>query len=57
VPASVAAILDAVPGIAVALPPTAIGKDFPVDGRLVSATPAGPGVRLRLGGYLGLTFG
>lgn len=53
----VAAILEAVPEIAVALPPTAFGKDFPIDGRWVSPTPAGPGIRLTLGGYLGLTLG
>jgi len=53
----IAAILDAVPEIGAVLPPTAIGKDYPHDGRLISPTPAGPGERLRLGGVLGFTLG
>jgi len=45
----------AVLGDAVVLPPTAIGKDYPHDGRWLrlSAT----GVRLSLGGYAGLALG
>jgi hypothetical protein len=53
----VAAVLAAVPGIDATLPPTAIGKDFPWDGRWVHLTPSGTGVRLTLGGYAGLTLG
>jgi hypothetical protein len=53
----VAAILDAVPEIGVALPPTAIGKDFPYDGRWFRPTPSGTGFRLSLGGYAGFTLG
>lgn len=53
----VAAVLAAVPETGAALPPTAIGKDFPWDGRWLAATPSGAGVRLTLGGYLGLTVG
>jgi hypothetical protein len=53
----VAAALDAVPEAGVALPPTAIGKDFPYDGRWLRLTPSGTGVRLTLGGYAGVTFG
>ena len=53
----VQAVLDAVPGIRVSLPPTAIGKDFPYDGRWVGLTPSGSGVRVNLGGYLGVTAG
>ena len=53
----VAAILDAVPGIGVTLPPTAIGKDFPHDGRWLRVTQSGTGLRLTLGGYGGLTLG
>ena len=52
----VAAVLDAVPGIGVALPPTAIGKDFPHDGRWLRPTPSGTGLRLTFGGYAGLTL-
>lgn len=52
----VAAVLDAVPGLGAALPPTAIGKDFPYDGRWLRPTSSGTGFRLTLGGYLGLTL-
>ena len=53
----VGAILDALPGVRVSLPPTAIGKDFPYDGRWFRSTTSGTGVRLTLGGYAGLTLG
>jgi hypothetical protein len=53
----VAAVMDAVPEIGAALPPTAIGKDFPYDGRWLRPTPSRTGIRLTLGGYAGLTFG
>ncbi|MBL6458329.1 DUF3750 domain-containing protein [Belnapia sp. T6] len=53
----VAAVLDAVPEAGVALPPTAIGKDYPYDGSWIRRTPSGTGLRLTLGGYLGLTMG
>ncbi len=53
----VAAVLDAVPEIRISLPPTAIGKDYPDDGRWLRLTPSGTGVRLALGGYAGLTVG
>jgi len=52
----VAAVLDAVPEIRVSLPPTAIGKDYPYDGRWLRLTPSGTGIRLTLGGYAGLTL-
>ena len=51
----VAAIIDAVPEIRTALPPTAIGKDYPYDGRPVRWTPSRTGVRVTAGGYVGLT--
>ncbi len=51
----VAAVLDAVPEITVALPSTAIGKDFPHDGRWLRRTATG--FRVTLGGYAGLTLG
>jgi hypothetical protein len=53
----VAAVMSAVPEISAALPPTAIGKDFPVDGRWIGMTPSGSGIRINLGGYAGLTVG
>lgn len=52
----VAAVLDGLPEVQLALPPTAIGKDFPYDGRWLRATPSGTGLRLNLGGYGGLTL-
>ena len=53
----VAAVMDAVPGIRSVLPPTAIGKDYPYDGRWLRPTPSGTGLRLSLGGYFGVTVG
>ncbi len=51
----VAAVLAAVPDSGAVLPPNAIGKDFPVDGRVFGAAPSRTGVRLSLGGFGGLT--
>ncbi|WP_075218053.1 DUF3750 domain-containing protein [Mongoliimonas terrestris] len=53
----VAAVMAAVPEIRTALPPTAVGKDYPHDDRWVSVSPSGTGVRLTLGGYAGFTIG
>ena len=53
----VAAILAAVPEIGVTLPPTAIGKDYPIDGRIFGAVPSGAGFRVNLGGVVGVTAG
>ena len=53
----VAAVLEAVPEARVALPPTAIGKDYPHDGRWLRRTASGTGWRATLGGYLGVTLG
>ena len=53
----VAAVMGAAPGMRAALPPTAIGKDYPHDGRWLGRTPSGTGVRLTLGGYAGVTLG
>ena len=53
----VAAVLAAIPEIRTALPPTALGKDFPHDGRWIGLTPSRTGFRFSLGGYLGLTVG
>lgn len=53
----VAAVLAAVPEIDAVLPPTAIGKDFPHDGRWLAPTAGGWGLRLSLAGYAGVTLG
>jgi hypothetical protein len=53
----VQAIIDAVPEIGAVLPPNAVGRDYPYDGRWISATPSGTGFRVRLGGYAGVTVG
>ncbi|MBC7634196.1 MAG: DUF3750 domain-containing protein [Acetobacteraceae bacterium] len=53
----IAAVLDAVPDIIASLPPTAIGKDYPYDGRWFRMTSSGTGLKSSLGGYLGLTIG
>jgi hypothetical protein len=53
----VAAVISAVPELRIALPPTAIGKDFPYSGEYFALTPSGTGIRATLGGYFGLTVG
>lgn len=53
----IAAVMDAVPEIRASLPPTALGKDYPYDGRWLRLTSSGTGVKLTLGGYGGLTLG
>ena len=53
----VAAVLDAMPGVKATLPPTAIGKDYPYDGRWFRRTSSRTGLALTLGGYAGLTVG
>ncbi len=53
----VAAVIAGVPGWNAVLPPTAIGKDYPYDGRWLSLTPSGLGFRATLAGYAGLTVG
>ena len=53
----VQSVLAAVPESRAVLPPTAIGKDFPVDGRILAPTPSRTGFRLSFGGYVGVTVG
>jgi len=53
----VQAVLDAVPDLKAILPPTAIGKDYPYEGKSFGLTASGTGVYASLGGYLGLTIG
>lgn len=52
----VAAIMQSV-AMRAALPPTAVGKDFPYQGRWIGLTPSRTGVQLSLGGYFGITLG
>lgn len=47
----------AVPDLRLALPPTAIGKDYLPGGAVAGATPAGRGVQLSLLGLAGVTAG
>ena len=50
-------VLAAVPEAGIALPPTAVGKDWRVDSRIFGLTPSGTGVQLSLAGLLGITVG
>ena len=52
----IAHIVRQVPDMQVALPPTAIGKDFPVDGDWIDWAPSRTGVMVTLDGYAGLTL-
>jgi hypothetical protein len=53
----IATLMEAVPGMNASLPPTAVGKDFPYDGRWFGLTPSHTGVRFNARGYLGVTLG
>ena len=53
----VASVLTAVPEAGIALPPTAIGKDFRADGHVFGRTPSGTGYQLSLYGLCGVTIG
>jgi hypothetical protein len=53
----VAAVLRAVPELAVAMPPEAIGRDFRIDGALVGMTGSETGVEANLWGLLGIKLG
>jgi hypothetical protein len=52
----VATVLAALPELDARLPSTAVGRDYPADGRWFALTSSG-GVRLSAGGYLGLVAG
>jgi hypothetical protein len=52
----VAYVLSAIPEAGIALPPTAIGKDWRLDG-IFGLTPSSTGVQLSLGGLFGFTIG
>lgn len=53
----VAYVLAAIPEASIALPPTAIGKDWRVAGGMAGLTPSGTGFQVSLGGLLGITVG
>ncbi|MCB8838814.1 DUF3750 domain-containing protein [Aurantimonas sp. VKM B-3413] len=50
-------VMREVPEIDVALPPVAVGRDYPVGGRLVSIDPDGRDVRVSFWGYAGIAVG
>ncbi|HSG95822.1 MAG TPA: DUF3750 domain-containing protein, partial [Afifellaceae bacterium] len=51
-----ATILSQVPELGAVLPPTAVGRDFPVNGGIVSRSSAG-GWTMSFGGLAGVTIG
>jgi hypothetical protein len=53
----VAYVLAAVPEAGIALPPTAVGKDWRIDSRILGLAPSGTGIQVSLGGLFGLTVG
>ena len=53
----VAYVLSAVPEAGIALPPTAVGKDWRVDGDIFGLTPSHTGVQVSLAGLFGITIG
>jgi Protein of unknown function (DUF3750) len=53
----VQAALDSVPELGAVLPPTAIGKDYPCNGRWIGLTSSGRGFYFSLASYLGMTIG
>lgn len=53
----VATVLRAVPELAVALPPEAIGKDYRADGSIVGMTESRTGIEASLWGLLGIKLG
>jgi hypothetical protein len=53
----VAYVLSTIPEARAALLPTAIGKDWRIDGRIFGLTPSGTGVQFSLGGLFGVTVG
>lgn len=53
----VANVMAAVPELDAKLPTTAVGKDYPYDGRWIALTPSKTGLRFTLAGYGGMTVG
>jgi hypothetical protein len=52
----VAHILRSVPELGIAMPPTAVGKDFRTDGTFFGRTPSGTGYELSIYGLIGATL-
>ncbi|PSC02600.1 DUF3750 domain-containing protein [Alsobacter soli] len=50
-------VLAAIPEAGIALPPTALGKDYRADGSVFGLTPSRTGVQFGLGGLIGVTAG
>lgn len=50
-------VLAAIPEAGIALPPTALGKDFRSDGLFAGLTPSRTGVQVTLHGLVGVSFG
>ena len=50
-------VLAAIPEARITLPPTALGKDWRVDSRILGLTPSRTGLQLSIGGLLGITVG
>ncbi len=53
----VAHVLASIPEARIALPPTAIGKDWRTDGRWLGPTMSGTGYQLSFGGLFGISIG
>ncbi|MCP8937837.1 DUF3750 domain-containing protein [Alsobacter sp. SYSU M60028] len=53
----VAHVVAAIPEAGIALPPTALGKDYRSDGRIAGLAPSHTGVQIGWSGLLGLTVG
>jgi len=53
----VAEVVRAAPALAPALLPTALGKDYRADGRLLGLTPSGTGIQVTLMGVAGVSLG
>jgi hypothetical protein len=53
----VATVMAALPEMGASLPATAVGKDFPYDGRWFGLTPSHTGIRFNARGYFGVTLG
>jgi hypothetical protein len=50
-------VLGAIPEAHIALPPTAIGKDWRIDRSILGLTPSRTGIQLSVNGLFGVTLG
>jgi Protein of unknown function (DUF3750) len=53
----VASVMARIPEIKASLPPTALGRDYPVNGQWFGWSPSRTGIRLSFGGMAGITIG